>query len=137
MNKKAEMVKKEDINKLSVYREKLVERKELVQKTLDDMPQQEWFDKDTVLSKFLDFYFTNEKRRLSDTLTSTMPLKKDTIELLQEKQLAIRHLKLFIENLGNNTEELKEEITNINTTLDQIDKGEFDESIIENLDLGV
>ena len=124
-------------DKLSRYRELLTDRKELIKATLASTPKEEDFGKDTVLGKFLEFYTVGEARRCSDTITSTMSLKKDTIELLQEKQISIRHLKLFIENIGTQREEMEQELKDNENTFIEIDNGEFDESVLDNLNLGV
>jgi len=125
------------VDRLSLYRDKLIERKKLIQNTLDTTPKKSDFHGEGDLAKFLEYYFVNETRRLSDTLTSTMPMKKELVETLQDKQLAIRHLKLFIENIGTMTDEMLEEIKNIDKTLQAIDVGGFDESLLDSLDLGV
>lgn len=49
--------------------------------------------------QFIEWYFTDEAKRLGDVLTSTSPLSKDVVEVLQEKQLAIRHFKLFMQSI--------------------------------------
>jgi len=137
MNDKKDLVKEPTIDRLSVYKQRLLERKELLTKEISEMPKEEDFKEGTVLHSFLKYYTTGENRRISDTITSTMPLKLETIHNLQDKQLAIRHLKLFVQNIGTQLEEKNEEIANINESLETIDKGEFDVDLLDNLNLGV
>ena len=137
MNDKKDLANEPTIDRLSAYKKKLIERKDLLNKEIAEMPKEEDFKEGTSLHSFLMYYTTGEQRRISDTITSTMPLKLETIHNLQDKQLAIRHLKLFIQNIGTQLEEKNEELANIDEALSTIDKGEFDEDLLDNLDLGV
>ena len=137
MNNKKDLVTEPVVDKISIYKQKLIDRKNLINKEILEMPKEDDFKEGTMLQSFLKYYTTGEQRRLSDTITSTMPLKRDVIQTLHEKQLAIRHLKLFVQNIGVQLEEKNEELSNIDKSLIAIDKGEFDVSLLDNLDLGV
>jgi len=49
--------------------------------------------------RFKEMYFTDEKKRLADALTSVAPFREETEKQLQQKLMSIRHLKLFMNNV--------------------------------------
>jgi len=49
--------------------------------------------------RFKEMYFTYEKKRLADALTSVAPFREETEKQLQQKLMSIRHLKLFMNNV--------------------------------------
>jgi hypothetical protein len=102
-------------------KENLEEQKEIISKFKEIYGLEE--NKAWILLK--DLYFKDERDRIANAITGSEPLNGSTIVQLQEKLIAIRHFKIFIQTLEQNAADavqLKEEFEKI---LVNLETGEY------------
>ncbi len=72
-----------------------------------------------------ELYFKKERDRIANAITGSEPLNGATIDQLQEKLIAIRHFKIFIQALEQDATYAKETLEDLQKIKTNLENGEY------------